>query len=53
MAEAQAIARVHRIGQSKPVTATKYMTLNSVEEVSSDPLKYTCWKGNYHIELCC
>ncbi|KAF5228148.1 hypothetical protein FANTH_14579 [Fusarium anthophilum] len=32
MAEEQAIARVHRIGQQRKVTATKYITPNSIEE---------------------
>ncbi|KAL0938545.1 uncharacterized protein CTRU02_205155 [Colletotrichum truncatum] len=32
MVEAQAIARVHRIGQPYSVVATKYVTRNSVEE---------------------
>ena len=30
--EAQAIARAHRIGQSKPILAKRYITLQSVEE---------------------
>jgi hypothetical protein len=34
MAEEQAIARVHRIGQQRHVTATKYITPDSIEEVS-------------------
>lgn len=34
MAEKQAIARVHRIGQLRPVIATKYITPRSIEEVS-------------------
>ncbi|EEU34941.1 uncharacterized protein NECHADRAFT_79818 [Fusarium vanettenii 77-13-4] len=33
MAEEQAIARVHRIGQRRPVIATKYITPRSIEEV--------------------
>nr|RBQ99032.1 hypothetical protein FVER53263_03350 [Fusarium verticillioides] len=32
MAEEQAIARVHRIGQQRHVTATKYITADSIEE---------------------
>ncbi|CCF39113.1 hypothetical protein CH063_10031 [Colletotrichum higginsianum] len=32
MVEAQAIARVHRIGQTRPVMATRYVTRNSIEE---------------------
>ncbi|RGP72614.1 hypothetical protein FLONG3_6622 [Fusarium longipes] len=32
MAEKQAIARVHRIGQQRPVTATRYITPDSIEE---------------------
>lgn len=35
MAEEQAIARVHRIGQQRHVTATKYITPDSIEEVSN------------------
>ncbi|RBR14509.1 hypothetical protein FVER53590_03350 [Fusarium verticillioides] len=38
MAEEQAIARVHRIGQQRHVTATKYITADSIEEVSTIPL---------------
>ncbi|KIL89286.1 hypothetical protein FAVG1_07680 [Fusarium avenaceum] len=34
MAEEQAIARVHRIGQQRHVTATKYITPDSIEEAS-------------------
>lgn len=34
MAEEQAIARVHRMGQQRHVTATKYITPDSIEEVS-------------------
>lgn len=33
MAEEQAIARIHRIGQRRPVIATKYITPRSIEEV--------------------
>ncbi|RSL59357.1 hypothetical protein CEP54_007308 [Fusarium duplospermum] len=32
MAEEQAVARVHRIGQLRPVIATKYITPRSIEE---------------------
>ncbi|KAF5712259.1 helicase-like transcription factor [Fusarium mundagurra] len=38
MAEEQAIARVHRIGQQRHVTATKYITPDSIEE--SDAVGY-------------
>ncbi|KAF5979480.1 helicase-like transcription factor [Fusarium coicis] len=38
MAEEQAIARVHRIGQQRQVTATKYITADSIEE--SDAVGY-------------
>ncbi|KAF5627127.1 helicase-like transcription factor [Fusarium sp. NRRL 52700] len=34
MAEEQAMARVHRIGQQRRVTCTKYITPDSIEEVS-------------------
>lgn len=33
MAEEQALDRVHRIGQKKPVIATRYIVNDSVEEV--------------------
>lgn len=33
MAEEQALDRVHRIGQTQPVTATRYIVSESVEEV--------------------
>ena len=33
MAEEQALDRVHRIGQSQPVIATRYIVSDSVEEV--------------------
>ena len=36
MAEEQALDRVHRIGQTRPVTAIRYIVKGSVEEVS-------CW----------
>ncbi|KAH7169483.1 SNF2 family N-terminal domain-containing protein [Fusarium sp. MPI-SDFR-AT-0072] len=39
MAEEQAIARVHRIGQQRHVTATKYITPDSIEEVSDIPVR--------------
>lgn len=39
MAEEQAIARVHRIGQQRHVTATKYTTPDSIEEVSRNNLR--------------
>ncbi|KAF5541969.1 helicase-like transcription factor [Fusarium mexicanum] len=35
MAEEQAIARVYRLGQQRQVTATKYITPDSIEEVST------------------
>ena len=34
MAEEQALDRVHRIGQTRPVTAIRYIVRGSVEEVS-------------------
>lgn len=34
MAEAQAVDRVHRIGQSRKVKTTRYITRESVEMVS-------------------
>ena len=33
MAEEQALDRVHRIGQTQPVVATRYIVSESVEEV--------------------
>ena len=33
MAEEQALDRVHRIGQTQPVIATRYIVSGSVEEV--------------------
>ncbi|KAK2017313.1 hypothetical protein LZ32DRAFT_23401 [Colletotrichum eremochloae] len=51
MVEAQAIARVHRIGQSRPVLATKYVTRNSIEEyvrwVQEDKLKLVARSLNF------
>lgn len=35
MAEAQAVDRVHRIGQSREVTVTRYIVSNTVETVCS------------------
>ena len=35
MAEEQALDRVHRIGQTQPVVATRYIVSESVEEVRS------------------
>ncbi|KAF3760335.1 hypothetical protein M406DRAFT_269047 [Cryphonectria parasitica EP155] len=35
MAEAQAVDRVHRIGQTKDVTVTRYCVKDSIEEVST------------------
>ncbi|KAF5968446.1 hypothetical protein FBULB1_10725 [Fusarium bulbicola] len=39
MAEEQAIARVHRMSQQRHVTATKYITPDSIEEVSNITLR--------------
>ncbi len=33
MAEEQALDRIHRIGQTRPVTAIRYIVKGSVEEV--------------------
>ena len=33
MAEEQALDRVHRIGQTQPVIATRYVVRGSIEEV--------------------
>lgn len=35
MAEAQAVDRVHRIGQVKPVMVTRYIVPESIETVST------------------
>lgn len=35
MAEEQALDRVHRMGQTRDVVATRYVVKNSIEEVSS------------------
>jgi len=37
MAEAQAIDRIHRIGQQRPVTVIRYIIRDSIEKVS-----FTC-----------
>ena len=34
MLEEQALDRVHRIGQTKPVTIIRYIVKDSIEEVS-------------------
>jgi hypothetical protein len=36
MVEAQAIDRVHRIGQEREVVITRYIMLNSIETVRSE-----------------
>ncbi|KAM7189881.1 SNF2 family N-terminal domain containing protein [Rhypophila sp. PSN 637] len=44
MVEAQAVDRVHRIGQHRPVTTTRYVTRNSIETVHlpcSRPLHFS------------
>ena len=41
MAEEQALDRVHRIGQTQPVIATRYVVTDSVEEVRIPKLSYT------------
>jgi uncharacterized membrane protein len=38
MAEAQAVNRVHRIGQTRNVTVTRYIVDDSIEKVSTKPL---------------
>lgn len=37
MAEAQAVDRVHRIGQTREVLTTRYITRDSIETVSRPP----------------
>lgn len=64
MAEAQAVDRVHRIGQSRPVKATRYVTRKSVETVSLNTLfpilllcllltegQYVQWVQNQKLQL--
>jgi len=36
MAEAQAVDRVHRIGQTRDVVVTRYIMRNSIEQVSEE-----------------
>ena len=36
MAEEQALDRVHRIGQSRPVVATRYIVKDSIEDVCNN-----------------
>ncbi|KAK1999387.1 hypothetical protein LX36DRAFT_483339 [Colletotrichum falcatum] len=56
MVEAQAIARVHRIGQSRPVMATKYVTRNSIEEyvrwIQEDKLRLIARSLNVDDDIC-
>jgi len=40
MVEAQAVDRVHRIGQCREVLTTRYMTKNSIETVSNDQIGF-------------
>ena len=40
MAEAQAVDRVHRIGQTRGVAVTRYIMDDSIEMVSQDGLKW-------------
>ena len=35
MAEEQALDRVHRMGQTRPVTITRYLVKDSIEEVKN------------------
>lgn len=44
MAESQAVDRVHRIGQTREVTVTRYCVRESIEEVSS-PYLDACMQG--------
>lgn len=41
MAEEQALDRVHRIGQTQPVIATRYVVSESVEEVCIPHVPHT------------
>ena len=34
MAEEQALSRIHRMGQTKPVVTVRYIMQDSIEEVS-------------------
>ncbi|KAK8112928.1 hypothetical protein PG984_013454 [Apiospora sp. TS-2023a] len=43
MAEAQAVDRVHRIGQTKEVTVIRYLVTDTVEMATNIPLKYVKW----------
>ena len=45
MAEEQAIDRVHRLGQTIPVTAFRYIVKNSIDEVGPQPnsMEYNFW----------
>ena len=40
MAEAQAVDRVHRIGQTREVVVTRYIMRNSIETVRQEGLEY-------------
>lgn len=40
MAEAQAVDRVHRIGQVREVVVTRYIMHNSIETVRQEGLEY-------------
>lgn len=41
--EEEAIVRVHRIGQQRQVTAIRYITPHSIEEVSTIKLSWQDW----------
>ena len=39
--EAQALARIHRIGQTKPVTTIRFIMRNSFEEVYCSQIQHS------------
>lgn len=51
MAESQAIARVHRMGQCKEVLTTRYLTRDTIETVSKRT--YRAYPSTTFHLLCC